>query len=42
MCTLLDSGLHGARLSLEASECFGACLDGGETISGDLEKSSRQ
>ena len=42
MGTLLDSGLDGSPLSSEALECFFVCLDGGEIISGDLEKSSRE
>ena len=42
MSTLLDSGLDGLRLSSEALECFIVCSDGGETMSGDLEKSSRE
>ena len=42
MSTFLDSGLDGARLSLEALECFIVWWDGDETMSGDLEKSSRE
>ena len=42
MGTFLDSGLHGARLSLEALECLGVCWDGGEIMSGYLDNSSSE
>ena len=42
MGTFLDMLLHGVRLSSEALECLGVCSHGGETMSGDLEQSSRE